>query len=292
MEPQPLIIIGAPRSGTNILRDVLTRLPGFETWPCDEINFVWKHGNIRNPYDDLPADAVTAGTRSFVRRQFRNIGQRANAAYVVEKTCANSMRVAYVDRVVPEARYVLLLRDGCDAVASSMDRWAHPAAEPSYFLSKARFIAPGDYFWVAYQVVMRRVRGLSMSGRTWSSWGPVSRELESLVRQRRPLAEICALQWTQCVDMAIDALTQFDSARWMTVAFTDFLENPDAEIGRIGRFVGANLQAGDVERACGLVRRDRVGRAAAALSPEERQHIETLIMTTSQRVADLLAARS
>lgn len=34
----PVVIIGAGRSGTNALRDALTALPEFETWPCDEIN--------------------------------------------------------------------------------------------------------------------------------------------------------------------------------------------------------------------------------------------------------------
>ena len=37
----PVIIIGAPRSGTNMLRDILTNFEGIETWPCDEINYIW-----------------------------------------------------------------------------------------------------------------------------------------------------------------------------------------------------------------------------------------------------------
>ena len=43
------MIIGAARSGTNMLRDVLTSLDGVDTWPCDEINYIWRHGNIRWP---------------------------------------------------------------------------------------------------------------------------------------------------------------------------------------------------------------------------------------------------
>ena len=42
---QPVVIIGAARSGTNMLRDVLVKLPGVGTWPCDEINYIWRHGN-------------------------------------------------------------------------------------------------------------------------------------------------------------------------------------------------------------------------------------------------------
>ncbi|MDN5869901.1 MAG: sulfotransferase [Nitrococcus sp.] len=35
---QPVVIIGAPRSGTNMLRYVLTPIPGVRTWRCAEIN--------------------------------------------------------------------------------------------------------------------------------------------------------------------------------------------------------------------------------------------------------------
>ena len=36
----PLIIIGAARSGTNIVRDTLVHVPGWKTWNCDEINLI------------------------------------------------------------------------------------------------------------------------------------------------------------------------------------------------------------------------------------------------------------
>ena len=52
--PRPLVIIGAGRSGTNMLRDVLCRMPGLGTWPCDEINYIWRHGNRAHPDDEFP----------------------------------------------------------------------------------------------------------------------------------------------------------------------------------------------------------------------------------------------
>ena len=50
---KPIIIIGAPRSGTNMLRDVLCNLDGVGSWPCDEINYIWRHGNVKNPSDEF-----------------------------------------------------------------------------------------------------------------------------------------------------------------------------------------------------------------------------------------------
>ena len=41
MNINPVIIIGAPRSGTNILRDTLSIISNVRTWDCDEIPYIW-----------------------------------------------------------------------------------------------------------------------------------------------------------------------------------------------------------------------------------------------------------
>ena len=118
-----VVIIGAPRSGTNMLRDVLTSLPGYGTWGCDEINLLWRHGNRDHPSDELRAEQATPQVQRYLRKAFdqvrRNTGQQA----VVEKTCANSLRIGFVRRVLPEARFLFIVRDGFDASTSAVRRW-------------------------------------------------------------------------------------------------------------------------------------------------------------------------
>lgn len=53
---QPVIIIGAGRSGTNMVPDLLTAFPACATWPCDEINYIWRYGNAGFPTDELTAE--------------------------------------------------------------------------------------------------------------------------------------------------------------------------------------------------------------------------------------------
>jgi len=81
-----VVVIGAPRSGTNMLRDVICRLPGFATWPCDEINYIWRHGNARWPSDALPPELATAKVRAYINRQFGGQARGRGARYLVEKT--------------------------------------------------------------------------------------------------------------------------------------------------------------------------------------------------------------
>jgi len=91
---RPVIIIGAPRSGTNMLRDALTGVPGVSTWPCDEINYIWRHGNKRHPSDEFTPEMVTSDIRRYVNHRFDRVASRCHAHTVVEKTCANSLRMA------------------------------------------------------------------------------------------------------------------------------------------------------------------------------------------------------
>ena len=136
-----IIIVGAPRSGTNMLRDVLARVPDFASWPCDEVNLLWRHGNRSHPSDELRVEQATPQVGSFMQQQFERIAKKYSASTVVEKTCANSLRVDFVDACVPDARFVLITRDGIDAAASAMDRWNAPF-DLRYTAAKARYVPP------------------------------------------------------------------------------------------------------------------------------------------------------
>ena len=62
-----IVIIGAARSGTKILRDVLAQASGAGSVPYD-IGFVWRYGNERVPHDVLDPATVTPRISRFVRR--------------------------------------------------------------------------------------------------------------------------------------------------------------------------------------------------------------------------------
>ena len=160
---QPVIIIGAGRSGTNMLRDVLTKLEGVDTWPCDEINYIWRQGNRDHPTDEFTAahatDDVTHSIRSAFSRRIRQsdlCNYAEGRRFILEKTCANSLRVPFVDAVLPEARYIFLIRDGRDVVASARKRWQAPLDIP-YLLAKARYVPPSDLLYYASRYLGNRL---------------------------------------------------------------------------------------------------------------------------------------
>ena len=198
-----IVIIGAPRSGTNMLRDILTSLDGICTWPCDEINYIWRHGNLGYPSDEIPATKVTTSIKKFINSCFDDIRDQYKSDIVVEKTCANSLRVPFVDKVLPDAKYIFIYRDGIDATGSAKERWTAELDIP-YLLKKVKFVPKIDlpyyavrYFWSHFYRLVSKEKHLAF-------WGPALKN-QQLILQNHSLNEVCALQWQQCVDKAEEA---------------------------------------------------------------------------------------
>ena len=277
-DARPVVIVGAPRSGTNMLRDVLCALPGFGTWPCDEINYIWRHGNVRVPSDEFPAALARPEVVRYVRGRFAAMRRRLGGAELVEKTCANSLRVSFVDRIVPEARYLFIRRDGLDAVASALERWA-AKAEWSYLSRKARFVPLTDLPFYGARYLANRVYKLVSGRRRLAFWGPALEDMGGLLEQH-PLDEVCALQWQRCVDRSRRDLAALPAERWLEVAYEDFVADPREALLRICAFLEVDVAPAQLDEATASVRSGSVGRGRARLGPEAVSRIEGLVGDT------------
>jgi len=237
----PLIIIGAPRSGTNMLRDVLTAIPGVGTWPCDEINYLWRRGNAHWPTDELPPAVLTQGGRRAIRSAFDRLARRHSLSHVVEKTCANSLRVPYVRALFPEARIVFLVRDGRDAIASTMECWTR-SPRLSYLLKKVRYVPPTDLPHYAAKFLRSQTHRFRSQENRWASWGPRFAGMDKLLREK-PLLDVCAAQWAACVNHATDALADLGPERCYRLRYEDFVNQPQQELARLVKHFDIEAEA-------------------------------------------------
>ena len=71
----PIFIIGAPRSGTNILRDTLSSLKNVGTWDCDEIPYIWRYGNRSFETDSFTKNMTNLKISTYINRQFLKISK-------------------------------------------------------------------------------------------------------------------------------------------------------------------------------------------------------------------------
>lgn len=278
---QPAVIIGAPRSGTNMLRDVLTSLEGIATWPCDEINYIWRHGNVRFPSDEIPEDRATPVVKSYVQQRFEDIREKCSADIVVEKTCANSLRVPFVDAVVPDAKYVYIYRDGIDATGSAKERWTAKLDIP-YILEKVRFVPKMDLPYYALRYFWARVYRLISREKRLAFWGPALNGMQEILQQHT-LNEVCALQWQQCVDKAEEAFSRMPEDKVVRVRYEDFVRNPVTELSRILEFLGKEVPQHGIERAVERVSPRSLGKGRKALGEYEVANLEALVGDTLRR---------
>lgn len=281
-----VVIIGAPRSGTNMLRDVLTSLPGVTTWPCDEINAIWHHGNRRERSDELAPELARPEVAAYIRRRFDRV-RRRDAPLVVEKTCANSLRVPFVRAVLPAARYVLITRDGIDAAASAALRWDAPL-DLRYTAAKARFVPVSDTLPLAAEFVAGRLRRWRRtrtddrpSDRVGRWWGPRPADYRALTAEH-PVEELCAIQWQRCVDAALRDVQDLPGDRLHHVVYEEFVGDPAPHLSRLGDFLGIPDAA---ERAhLDRVSATSVGKGRAALGAEAVARLEALVGPTLDRL--------
>lgn len=125
LPPDPVFLVGFPRSGTTLLETVLgnhSRLDVLDERPALEAAIArlrqrpdWRDDDLLAMLDRLDADALHAARVHYweqVARYLRPAGR------LVDKYPLSLTRVPYVARLFPHARWLLLLRHPCDCVLS------------------------------------------------------------------------------------------------------------------------------------------------------------------------------
>jgi len=281
MKYTPVIIIGAPRSGTNMLRDILTSFEGVATWPCDEINYIWRHGNVRYPSDEIPVGNSTLSIRNYIKQRFSHIQRKYNAQFIVEKTCANSLRVPFVDALVPNAKYIFIYRDGVDATGSAKERWT-AELDIRYILEKVKFVPKMDLPYYGLRYLWARIYRLLSREKRLAFWGPALDQMQSLL-QKHTLNEVCALQWQRCIDKSEQAFASMPADKVLRVRYENFVRQPLDELSRIVKFMGLDIQPDKLAQAVEGVSSQSIGKGRKALGKEEVENLEQLIGNTLKR---------
>ena len=281
MSYQPIIIIGAPRSGTNMLRDVLCQFQKVGTWPCDEINYIWRHGNIGSETDEFSVDMARPKVKKFIRKEFDNFASDNDLNFLVEKTCANSLRIPFIDQVIPEAKYIFIVRDGVDVVGSAAIRWK-AKLDLFYIVKKVRYVPLLDIPYYALRYLGSRVYKFFSSEQRLSFWGPSYIGLYEDLKQHS-LEEICALQWQRCVDLSEQAFYNMPENQVIKIKYEEFVNNPVEVLRQVLSQLGIQHTDDQLRESVIDVSAKSIGKGRQALNKVEIKAISELISDTLNR---------
>ncbi len=276
-----IIIIGAPRSGTNMLRDILCKFGKVGTWPCDEINYIWRHGNIFHKNDEFDKSLAKPKIKNYINKKFNEIATKYNLEYVVEKTCANSLRVPFVDEILPNSIFIFIYRNGIDATYSAFKK-QNSKIDIIYILKKLRFVPIFDMPYYAMKFIVYRILKFFPSKRKLMMWGPQFHELDKDLSSHS-LIEICALQWKKCVDMSENAFLNINKNRIIRVRYEDFVLEPKKVLEKILRQLDINFIDGEIENAVKFVSKNSVGKGNFRFNKNQKNDIYNVIKDSLNR---------
>lgn len=213
----PIFILGAPRSGTAILADILRSHPDLAY--VREPRFIWRHGND-DKSDLLRPEDARPEVVAHIRSSFAALVREQGRGRLLEKLPSNSLRIPFVLEVFPDARVLHVMRHGPDAIAAIRRRWLEPAKDLTTsrqrdrvrrHLREASFAQYRHYLReVVREYAPGRLRGVTGV----RQWGPRLPGLDGLVRDLDVL-EVCALQWRSCVEMAAHHGRQLPADRYL-----------------------------------------------------------------------------
>ncbi len=281
MNYRTVIIIGAPRSGTNMLRDALCRFNGVGTWPCDEINYIWRHGNVKKETDEFSSEMANQYTKKFILAKFDSLAEKQNLSFVVEKTCANSLRVPFVDKILPNAIYIFIYRDGADVVGSALKRWKAKLDVP-YLFRKAKFVPIIDFPYYAWRYFKNRLYRLFSKSERLAFWGPRFHGLDKALSQFS-LEEVCALQWERCVDLSDKAFSNMHDNKIIRVSYESLVSSPNQELRIILTKLEINFKDAEIIDATESISDRSVGKGRKNLDKIMLNKVYKLIGDTLSR---------
>ena len=213
----PILIVGMPRSGTQLLFHLLRESAALGGMPREGHDAWRAYHHPRQSHwrgDRVRAGEVQAGERRFINAWFTSFcGDRR----LVEKTADNLVRVPYLLELFPDAVFVVIKRNPCDVLNSYINMWRQPHGRfRSYFVPAYLRIPtyPHAHRWCS--TLVEGWRNLTAS----------------------PVPEIALAQWLEYVTCLDEARRLVPSGQWLELSFEDLLASPEATMARVYERLG------------------------------------------------------
>lgn len=200
---RPIVILGAPRSGTTLLSNILGKHT--DVAHLIEPRMTWRFGNDRKS-DLLKPEHATPQVIAHIRRKFAHFVREQGKTRLVEKTPSNSIRPAFVQKVFPDAIFIHIIRNGYDACLANEDFWDKHASGLSN-VAKGRLsmrlkeLGPLRLPFYAREFASRIAPKPIKPIFGPSLWGPRLPGMSDMARELDPIAVSC-LQWRTCVEIS------------------------------------------------------------------------------------------
>jgi hypothetical protein len=276
---EPIIVVGAGRSGMNFLGDAIAQHP--ELAVAHEPRLIWKSGNDRRS-DALRPEDATPAIIADIRSRFAQIVRKKGRSRLVDVTPGNSVRLGFVNRVFPDCKFVHFIRDGVDnvlsmrrfyAVVARTMRLNTPKLRDSALVRRTREVR-------LRQIPSAAVEVLRHLAPHWllSIVGPpvVGVRIPGITAMRREmdLLDVCFLQWRTSVESACLFGRTLPHGRYIECRIETFNEG---DLYSIHRFCGLETPIEAAEYVRSKFDPTRIGPALQDCFPAELDRLQRMV---------------
>jgi hypothetical protein len=243
---RPIFIIGAPRSGTTFLGSCLGRMP--------EVSYHFEprltKAAARCVYDGSWSERHCARVFRTFYSTMLLAGLHGGCRFA-EKNPENGFVVPFLDRAMPGAQFIHIIRDGRDAATSHAEQpWLNAASA-----------------------------GSGKSGRGGQTWGPAARWWVEPDRQEEfsqvPDIVRSAWCWRRFTEASLDGLATLSPERTIEVRYESVVSDPMGTADLLAEFLGTTPAGhGALREGLALAKPRSVGRWRKALDESQVNDVE------------------
>ncbi len=251
-----VFIVGSPRSGTTIFGELLDKHPLISQWY--EPYFVWDRFFRMAPHDERTAEDANDRVKAQIYRDFNRYRKHKRCLVLIDKSPRNSLKIPFILKIFPGAKFIHLLRDGRDVTLSIHKEWQRRKSIVKDPDQKGRF----NYFqaldvlinYLTHQTVLQdKLRALwfethghflnktrQLNRLRWEGevgWGPRFKNWQQ-VYTRNSLLQFNAYQWCACIKCIQRDWDLIVRGHRFTIRYEDLIAEPEMKINEILDFIG------------------------------------------------------
>jgi hypothetical protein len=276
---KPIFILGAPRSGTTWLGKAFDQHPDLACWA--EISNIWMWGNTQKTNDQLTENDLNPKIKGYIQKRFSDYLEKYQKKRICDKTPRNCLRISFIQAVFPDAKIIMVLRDGRSVINSTKKELNRPKTVPwKEAYSRLKEVPVWEWSVFLPRITSRLKRMLGIPLDYWGARPPGWQEWVNQYSREALLAK----QWSETMEIAIAEGRKLPPENYLEIRYEDLVSSPQEKIQEIANFAELDSPEPIINYARSTADPSRTNKWKDSLDPNILQEIKEIMEPTMSKL--------